>query len=194
MSHLKKADYIAQYGEDAWKLESKRRYQFGKNWRSKNPEYNKKWKKEYRDNNTEKCREKDKKYYSENAEKAKERSRAYKSKNIQYYTNYNKEYYKTQKGRAIILNGSYIESDKAKGFSTDQNIDEKWIIENIFNSSCIYCGESDWAKLGVDRIDNTKGHTPDNCVCACERCNKRRQDKYSVEEFVEKMKKEKGGE
>lgn len=97
-------------------------------------------------------------------------------------------YCKTKNGRATHFVSTYKFTDKKKGFSTDQNIDEKWIIENIFNSSCIYCGESDWAKRGVDRIDNAKGHTPDNCVCACERCNKKRGDRYSVDEFVRIMK------
>ena len=28
------------------------------------------------------------------------------------------------------------------------NFDSKWVLENIFSKSCVYCGESDWHKLG----------------------------------------------
>lgn len=56
------------------------------------------------------------------------------------------------------------------------NIDLKpdWYVEHIFNSKCIYCGETDWHKLGCDRIDNDKAHTTDNVVCACISCNVKR--------------------
>ena len=98
---------------------------------------------------------------------------------------YCKHYRSTYFGRAKSLKSRYIQNDKEKGFPTDKNIDEDWIIENIFNSQCIYCGENNWRKLGCDRIDNTKGHTPDNCVCSCWDCNNDRKDKFTVEEFIQ---------
>ena len=51
------------------------------------------------------------------------------------------------------------------------NFNTKWLIENIFSKSCIYCGESNWRKLGCDRIDNSKGHIKENIVPCCLHCN-----------------------
>ena len=49
---------------------------------------------------------------------------------------------------------------------------EEWVVNHIFNSKCVYCGESDWKKLGCDRIDNSQPHTPSNVVCCCGKCNR----------------------
>ena len=46
--------------------------------------------------------------------------------------------------------------------------------------------------MGADRIDNSKSHTKDNCVCACWSCNARRngggggggQNKKSVVQYT----------
>lgn len=71
------------------------------------------------------------------------------------------------------------------GFNDEVDLDAQWIIDNIFNEGCIYCGETDWHKLGCDRIDNTKGHTKDNVVPCCSRCNKLRSNKFTVDEMKE---------
>lgn len=74
----------------------------------------------------------------------------------------------------------YIRMDKVKGFNT--TIDEQWYINNIQNKLCTYCLlPSD--SMVADRIDNTKGHTKDNCIPACPLCNITRMDNYSVEEM-----------
>lgn len=188
MSKLKKLDYIAKYGEEAWALESARRSEYMKQYYNTNKEYlkqyNKQWREEHCDYGKqwrEEHPDYDKQWYQDNIEKRRQYSKDHKEERKEYF----KQYRGTQLGRANNFKSAYISKDKKKGFSTDQVVDEDWIIENIFGSSCIYCGESDWQKLGADRIDNTKGHTPDNCVCACFICNSERQDKYSVEEFKE---------
>lgn len=76
-----------------------------------------------------------------------------------------------------------IYRSRAKRKGKECTITSEWILENIFNSSCLYCGETDWTVLGCDRIDNTKGYTPDNIVCSCNRCNRLRSDRRSVQEF-----------
>lgn len=97
-----------------------------------------------------------------------------------------KRYNATRDGKAITLKNRYINLDREKGFNTSDNITEEYIQDNILNSTCIYCGDSDWTHLGADRIDNSKPHTPDNCVCACGICNCEREGrKMSVPEFVE---------
>ena len=89
-------------------------------------------------------------------------------------------------GRASYLVGSYRQSDKLcnRGECT---LTPEWIIDNIFTSKCHWCGETDWNKLGCDRIDNDKPHTPDNVNPCCDKCNKKRGTK-TYEEFLEIIK------
>src|SRR5690606_33775894 len=88
-----------------------------------------------------------------------------------------------QKVRACRLVYNYNFADQRSGYDTKDNVTYIWIMENIFTSSCVYCGDSDWEHLGCDRIDNSKPHTPENCVCACGICNIERSDRCTVEEF-----------
>ena len=219
---MTKKEFIERYGEDAYKkqLEINRKWreehkEYKKEYLKAYRESNKEKISAYRSEHKKEIEEQRKRYRTENKEKIAarrhesyikniEKIRAYKEQHKEEISAYNasrrnihREYMavrrSTQHGRAESLVGSYNLRDKKRGFDISQNIDAEWMVDNIFNSSCIYCGESDWTKLGADRIDNTNGHTPDNCVCACRKCNENRSSNYSVEEFVEKMKKEKGG-
>ena len=89
---------------------------------------------------------------------------------------------KVKKAKTIVYRYNYIDKQR---FGTTGDLDYKWVIKNIFNHKCTYCEESDWKKLGCDRIDNNKPHTKDNCICACGRCNVLRGDKFSVEDMKE---------
>ena len=51
------------------------------------------------------------------------------------------------------------------------DFDAKWIVDNIYSKTCTHCGESDWHKLGCNRLDNTKPHTKDNVEPCCQHCN-----------------------
>lgn len=157
-----KAEYIEKLGEDVYNAlleRNKQYYQEKKEQilkrKAERKEIIREQKKQWRENNKDRV--------SEQAEK----------------------YRSTKKCRAKDLKHSYSQKDFNKGFPVDQNITADWIMENIFTSKCIYCGDDDWTHLGADRIDNNKPHTPDNCVCACGLCNFERADKYSVEEFKE---------
>lgn len=84
------------------------------------------------------------------------------------------EYKRTQIGRASTLISSYKHEDKKYG-SGESTLTTEWIVTNVFSGQkCWYCGESDWHELGVDRIDNTLPHTPDNIVPCCAECNKKK--------------------
>lgn len=59
---------------------------------------------------------------------------------------------------------------------------------------CVYCGKTvNWkiysthnriqVSYNLDRVDNTKGYTPDNCVVCCPVCNFMKGSK-SKEEFL----------
>lgn len=85
--------------------------------------------------------------------------------------------------RSKMLISSYRYRDK-KRFNKEIDLDVDWFIDNIFNSKCIYCGESNWRKLGCDRIDNNKPHSKDNVVCCCSTCNRMRGDDFTIDEFM----------
>ena len=122
-------------------------------------------------------------YYHRNKKACKERHEKWKKENPEKVKTYGKNYLLTENGRAKQMCSRYKFSDSTAGYNTDSNITSSWIIEHILRGSCYYCGKTDWLKLGADRIDNSKPHTPDNCICACWDCNNERNNKYSVEEF-----------
>ena len=69
--------------------------------------------------------------------------------------------------------------DKKRTYTTD--IDTKWFIDNILVHACSYCG--DIHNVGCDRLDNKRGHTKDNVVPCCYRCNVIRSDFFSFDEM-----------
>lgn len=90
-----------------------------------------------------------------------------------------------KKERAHNLARNYKKDDEKDGRG-ESTLTTGWIKNNIFSGQkCVYCGEEDWHKLGCDRIDNTKPHTPDNVVCSCSKCNVERGS-MTYEEFKEK--------
>lgn len=148
-----KKRYIELHGEEAWK-ERMKKESFSK--------------RKYRENNREKLKEAHKVYYSEHREE---------------YANAQRDYLKTQEGRAKSMLGSYKRVDKESGTGVC-TLTQRWILDNIYTSTCTYCGESDWTRLGCDRVDNTLPHTPENCICACMNCNSQRGNRWTVEEFI----------
>lgn len=84
---------------------------------------------------------------------------------------YQDKYNKTKMGRASRLLGRYNQSDKEAGRGKG-DLTPEWIVENIFSGQkCAHCDETDWTKLGCNRIDNTKPHTKDNVEPCCKKCN-----------------------
>lgn len=51
------------------------------------------------------------------------------------------------------------------------NLTAEWIRDNILSKPCVHCGESDYHKIGCNRIDNSKPHTMDNVEPCCYICN-----------------------
>lgn len=58
-------------------------------------------------------------------------------------------------------------SDQKRGY--ENNLTKEFIEETIVRG-CAYCGETE-LRMTLDRIDNAKGHTRENVVAACIRCN-----------------------
>ena len=157
-----RAEYMAKYYQDnKEKIDSQ-----NAEWRKNNPTYR-----------TE--------YYQANKEVEKDKAikRYYANKDAILEQKLNKR--STPLGRASVLINNYIKHDRK------QNRDEctltpEWIVDNIFSKPCHYCGETDWTKIGCDRIDNSKPHTPDNVVPCCDKCNCKRGRK-DYEEFIKEM-------
>lgn len=71
----------------------------------------------------------------------------------------------------IILRDSR-ESDRKAGRQHNLALE---FIESLIASGCSYCGELT-LKMTLDRKDNSTGHTHDNVVASCVRCNYIRRD------------------
>lgn len=173
-----------KYNTEEERLEARKKYL--KQWRETNKERIVEYSKQRYQDDREKILEQEKQYRKDNAEKIAERKRQYRKDNAERIAEYNKQYSKTPMGRAVNLVNAHNKEDK-KYNRGECTLTAKWVVENIFTSKCIYCGESDWTKLGCDRIDNNKPHTEDNVVCCCEACNKKRGTK-PFQEFLNENK------
>lgn len=87
----------------------------------------------------------------------------------------NKPYRKTTYPNRRRLD--YKATDKKKGLDHDLSLD---YITKALDSPCIYCG---YPTTGLDRIDNSKGHTEKNCVPCCFECNTARNTHFTYEEM-----------
>lgn len=58
------------------------------------------------------------------------------------------------------------------------------LFEQLLNKGCHYCGTSllEFMGYSLDRIDNSKGYTPDNVLPCCGTCNLLRSNTFTVEE------------
>lgn len=95
---------------------------------------------------------------------------------------YDEKYLSTKNGRAHNLLCSYRQNDK-KYNRGECTLTAEWIVENIFTKSCAHCGESDWHKIGCNRIDDSKPHTPDNVEPCCLSCNDKLAKKQSKQVY-----------
>ena len=81
-------------------------------------------------------------------------------------------YTKRKNGLAITRYKNYYVVDKRGGFVG--TLSRQRAIE-IMQLPCHWCGE-DKQQIGLDRIRNDAGHTEDNVVPCCEKCNQIRGD------------------
>ena len=74
---------------------------------------------------------------------------------------------KDPKNSARFILMDYVRDDRKRGLENE--LDLEFVKEQIAKG-CSYCGETE-IRMSLDRIDNTRGHTRDNVVPACHRCN-----------------------
>lgn len=86
--------------------------------------------------------------------------------------------------RAPSLLSAYIRYDRAHQLENDLTVE--YINELITSNSCVYC--ACLVQLGLDRIDNSKGHLKSNVLVACARCNRFRANYLTVEEMIKVVK------
>ena len=144
-------------------------------WYQKNKEkvsvYNKNYSKVYRDEHREELLEKKREYYETHSEDKRK---------------YMEEYGNTQIGRAANLVSAYKQMD-ARTKVGETTVTKEWVVDNIFTKSCVYCGDDDWHNLGCDRLDNSKPHTPENCVPCCGKCNVKKGKTKTYEEYLKML-------
>lgn len=68
--------------------------------------------------------------------------------------------------------------DKKRGLDHDLTVE---FLEKSLNSPCHYCGDN---SCGLDRKDNSIGHTMNNCVPCCYECNTAKNNSFSYEEML----------
>lgn len=105
--------------------------------------------------------------------KSKEDAKSWRISNKEKLVSYEKARYNTPIRRASVRLNRYRQMDKLHGFGDVIDFDAKWIVENIFTKPCVHCGETDWHKIGCNRIDNNLPHIKSNVEPCCWECNKR---------------------
>lgn len=81
--------------------------------------------------------------------------------------------------RTARMFGAYRLKDRKRGVANDLTLE---FFRELIKSGCIYCG--DLNNVGLDRVDNTKGHEQSNVVPCCYDCNCARMDNFSFEEML----------
>ncbi len=84
-----------------------------------------------------------------------------------------------EKKRMAGIYFHYKARDLAKGIQIGYSL--KQFRKRMNNGICIYCKSNN--TLGLDRIDNSKGHTIDNTNVCCNICNMTRGNRFSVEQM-----------
>ena len=135
------------------------RREYNRRWREAHPDY-------YRN------------YIAKNRKAWNERYRKYQREHSEAQRKRMNEYHQTKAGRATNLLSAYIQMDLER-LGVRPFLNQEDIIRKCFEPGCkcVYCGETDWHKLGLDRIDNDKPHDRWNTVCSCHACNDERRRK-----------------
>lgn len=84
-----------------------------------------------------------------------------------------------QRDKISKMLSAYRCKDKKRGFITTVT---KEYLENVMrNGKCVYCGDT--SNIGLDRIDNNRGHEIGNVVPCCYECNCARNNNFTHEEM-----------
>jgi hypothetical protein len=79
---------------------------------------------------------------------------------------------------------SYKHGANRRGYEWNLSVEEFAL---YWNTPCDYCND-EIEGVGIDRVDNTKGYSTDNCVPCCAMCNEMKLD-YKADAWVSHMSK-----
>lgn len=116
----------------------------------------------------------DKKYRQEHKEELAEYYKQYYQKNKEKKTECDRQRRNTIVGKGKYLRNSYIKQDRVSGRISDELPPNYVTVEDVvrlITKSCAHCGETDWHKIGLNRLDNSLPHTIDNVEPCCKECN-----------------------
>lgn len=125
-------------------------------------------------NTCKQCRKIEKQEYSSKAEVKQKAAENY-QKNKHLMRDRLNKYYWT----LVSQFHQYLKSAKKRKIEWSLSKED---CELFYNKECHYCS-STYPALGIDRVDNTKGYTIDNCVPCCKKCNWMKRD-MTKEEFI----------
>lgn len=128
-----------------------------------------------------------KKYIEEHREHINEIARKYQAKHREVQQARVNEYHNKPEGRAVNLLTSYRQFDAEK-FGELPQLTRFDILVKCFseNSMCVYCGNTTWTELGLDRFTNEKPHNVWNTVTCCKKCNVKRH-RRKFEAYLESL-------
>lgn len=115
-----------------------------------------------------------------NPEKKKEISKRFIKNNPEKIKNYFVKYEKQNKARFRMVKHSAKKREYEFALSSKQ-------FDEIISKPCAYCGEEK-ERMGIDRIDNTKGYTLENSTACCTNCNMMKKA-MTVNDFLSHIKK-----
>ena len=106
---------------------------------------------------------------------------------------------RTPEGTRVEINNLisiYKSNARKRGISFDLTYTQ---FETLVDSECYFCGDiggntlrkrgyNDYNYTGIDRIDNSVGYLPSNCIPCCSWCN-RAKNNGTLENFVDKCRK-----
>ncbi len=154
------------------------------------------------------------KWFEKNREKMREYMKEYHKgwylKNKENKDKQNKEYGQTHRKEAVIRVQRYVAKNKEKvygygykynksiagGFRSSKSSANKKGYDFLISFEeykefvllpCAYCGENE-KRIGIDRIDNSKGYTKENSAPCCKTCNYMKKN-HSVADFLVHIKK-----
>lgn len=153
-------------------------------WLEKNKEYSKNYHKEYHKEwykkNKEKRDTQNIQWSKSNPEKVKVIKDNFSKNHPDITKKYLKDYQVTLKGKYRTMKGSGLK----RNYEVKITFEE---FTKIVSTPCAYCGENE-KRIGVDRIDNTKGYTLENSNPCCTTCNMMKKT-MTISEFISHIKK-----
>lgn len=131
-------------------------------------------------NNTERNFQRSTNWRKINPNKVKEILRKSRFKNSDVIAKRQNVYLRTPLGRFKMLRNRAV----CKGIELTLTLEE---FSEIISFPCAYCGEKE-QRIGIDKMDNSKGYTKENSAPCCKTCNYMKKTS-TVEDFLSHIKK-----